>query len=79
MAEQNTPPSDSQVGDFIDANDQAAVSAWAKKLDATPEQIQEAVTAVGKLAADVEMHLKGSRSTTNADREARADGTEAHD
>lgn len=46
---------------------------WTKKLDATPEQIKEAVHAVGNRADDVEMHLKGSRSSTNADQEARAE------
>jgi Protein of unknown function (DUF3606) len=45
---------------------------WAKKFDSTPEQIREAVKAVGDRAADVEMHLKGSHATTNADQEARA-------
>ena len=32
--------------------------------------VKEAVAAVGDLAADVEMHLKGSRSTTNSERVA---------
>jgi hypothetical protein len=54
--------------DRIDLQDQEAVARWAKKLDATPEQLREAVQAVGDRAADVEMHLKGARSTTNADR-----------
>ena len=54
--------------DRIDLQDQEAVARWAKKLDATPEQLREAVEAVGDRAADVEMHLKGARSTTNADR-----------
>jgi hypothetical protein len=52
----------------IDTSDEAALNAWAKKLDATPAQLREAVRAVGDRAADVEMHLKGSRSTTNDDR-----------
>lgn len=39
---------------------------WAKRFDATPEQVEEAVKAVGDRAADVEMHLKGTRSSTNA-------------
>ena len=54
--------------DRIDLNDSAACAAWAKKLDASEAQIREAVAAVGDKAADVEMHLKGARSTTNADR-----------
>ena len=54
--------------DRIDMNDPAACAQWAKKLDVTKAQLREAVTAVGDVAADVEMHLKGSHSTTNADR-----------
>ena len=46
---------------------------WAKKLDATPSQIEDAVKAVGDRAADVEMYLKGTHATTNADQEARAE------
>ena len=61
----------SQAGvqpDRIDAKDEQDVARWAKKLDATPEQVRDAVRAVGDKAADVEMHLKGARSTTNSDR-----------
>jgi hypothetical protein len=54
----------------VDAGDSAAVEALAKKLDATPEQVQEAIGAVGTKASDIELHLKGSRSTTNAERTA---------
>jgi hypothetical protein len=54
--------------DRIDVNDDQALAGWAKKLDATPEQLREAVQAVGDRAADVVMHLKGARSTSNADR-----------
>ena len=54
--------------DRIDVNDDQALAGWAKKLDATPEQLREAVQAVGDRAADVEMHLKGTRSTSNSDR-----------
>lgn len=54
--------------DRIDLDDEQAAAAWAKRLDATPEQLREAVRAVGDKAADVEMHLKGARSTTNSDR-----------
>ncbi len=54
--------------DRIDVNDSAACATWAKKLDVSQEQLREAVAAVGDKAADVEMHLKGARSTTNADR-----------
>ena len=45
---------------------------WARKLDASEEQIKEAVQAVGDRASDVEEHLKGSRSTTNAERTRQA-------
>lgn len=41
---------------------------WATKLDATESQVIDAIAAVGELATDVEMHLKGTRSTTNSDR-----------
>jgi Protein of unknown function (DUF3606) len=54
--------------DRIDIDDPQACAHWAKKLDATEEQLREAVGAVGDKAADVEMHLKGARSTTNSDR-----------
>ena len=52
----------------IDLRDEAALREWSKKLDATPEQLREAVGAVGDHADDVEMHLKGSRSSTNGER-----------
>lgn len=51
----------------IDLRDERALREWSKKLDATPEQLREAVGAVGDHADDVEMHLKGSRSSTNSD------------
>ena len=54
--------------DRIDLQDEQAAAHWARKLDATPEQLREAVDAVGDRAADVEMHLKGTRSSTNSDR-----------
>jgi hypothetical protein len=57
----------------IDVNEDYELRDWAKKFDTTPEQIREAVKAVGDRAADVEMHLKGSHATTNADQEARGD------
>jgi uncharacterized protein DUF3606 len=40
----------------------------ADEFDASPEQIREAIDAVGPRPADIEMHLKGSRSTSNSDR-----------
>ena len=54
--------------DRIDLNDEASCEHWAKRLDSTPEQLREAVNAVGNKVADVEMHLKGSRSSSNSDR-----------
>jgi hypothetical protein len=54
--------------DRIDLHEAQDTAAWTRKLDVTLEQLQEAVDAVGDVASDVEMHLKGSRSTTNADR-----------
>lgn len=62
--------------DRIDVEDEEAVAEWAQKLDVSPDQINEAVEAVGDLAADVEMHLKGTRSTTNADRLDELDGAD---
>ena len=54
--------------DRIDLDDPQAVAAWARRLDATQAEVREAVQAVGDRAADVEMHLKGARGTTNSDR-----------
>ncbi len=64
----NTPDSD-----HIDGNDRAQVEHWAKKLDAAPDQITASIKRVGNLAADVEMDLKGTHATTNADQEERAE------
>jgi len=60
--------SDGSVPDRIDSTSEEAVAEWARKLDATEMQIRDAVAEVGNRATDVEMHLKGSRSTTNLDR-----------
>lgn len=71
MTESRTPATgNASVGERIDLADKQVVSAWARKLDATPEQIQEAVQAVGDCPTDVEMHLKGSRSSSNSERVA---------
>lgn len=72
MADDMTGSGD-QARTRIDVEEDAGLRDWAKKFDVTPEQIREAVGAVGDQAADVEMHLKGTRSTTNADQEARGD------
>jgi len=49
----------------IDLNSDASIAEWAHKLDVSEAQLKEAVATVGDRATDVEMHLKGSRSTTN--------------
>ncbi len=56
----------------INIDDEQTLHHWATEFDVTPQQVKDAVTAVGTLAADVEMHLKGSRSTTNSERVASA-------
>ncbi len=56
----------------IDVQREADLQQWARKLDASEAQIKEAVQAVGSRASDVEEHLKGSRSTTNAERTQQA-------
>lgn len=64
----NRPADDTSRAERINVSEDQALHSWAKKLDASPEQIKEAVRAVGDCATDVEAHLKGSRSTTNSDR-----------
>ena len=41
---------------------------WAQKFDVSQQQIKEAVQAVGDRADDVELHLKGSRTTETSER-----------
>lgn len=65
--DQNNTPAGVQP-DRIDVSSEAAVAEWAKKLQVTSMQITDAVAEVGDLATEVEMHLKGTRSTTNSDR-----------
>ena len=50
------------------------VRRWAEEFDVTIEQIRDAVEAVGAGKADVEMYLKGSHSSTDADAVKRAGG-----
>jgi hypothetical protein len=65
----DTPSSAADPGpERIDVRQDASLRTWARKLDATPEQIKEAVQAVGDRADRVEEHLKGSRATTNSER-----------
>ncbi|MDA7419166.1 DUF3606 domain-containing protein [Xenophilus arseniciresistens] len=51
--------------DRIDLRSEAGLREWTRKLDVSEAQLQEAIDAVGDRATDVELHLKGSRSTTN--------------
>ncbi|SIQ54883.1 DUF3606 domain-containing protein [Pseudacidovorax sp. RU35E] len=51
----------------IDVNSDEALQRWERKLNVTAAQLKEAVTAVGDKAPDVEMHLKGTRASTNDD------------
>lgn len=60
--------------DRINVDDAKARADWERKLNATEDQLREAVRAVGPKATDVEMHLKGARSTTNSDRVREAGG-----
>jgi hypothetical protein len=62
--------------DRIDLNDKAACERWVKKLNITHQQMREAVEAVGDNASDVEMHLKGVRSTSNEERVEKAMDTD---
>ena len=64
----NTNTDSGRNGPRIDLQDESALHEWAAKLDTTLDQLKEAVGAVGDLAGDVEMHLKGSRSSSNSDR-----------
>jgi hypothetical protein len=60
--------------DRIDIEDADSLARWTRELDTTDEQLKAAVAEVGTKAADIEMHLKGARSSTNADRVQQADG-----
>lgn len=59
--------------DRIDVDDAASLARWTRELDTTEEQLRDAIAKVGDKAADIEMHLKGARSTTNVDRVQQAD------
>ena len=66
MAQESTSSNERPSGDEI--------RRLADELEATPEQIEEAIAAVGARPADIEMHLKGTRSRTNSDRVRDAGG-----
>ncbi len=53
--------------DRIDTVSDESLRVWAKRLAVSPDQIKAAVAQVGDRASDVELHLKGSRSTTTDD------------
>jgi hypothetical protein len=61
-------------GERIHVDREQELHEWARKFDASPQQIKEAVQAVGDRADRVEMYLKGSRSTMNSERTRRAEG-----
>jgi hypothetical protein len=56
--------------DRINVNQDYELRDWAKKFNASTDQVKEAVKAVGDRADDVEMHLKGSRSASDASRQS---------
>ena len=44
------------------------ISAWAQEFAVTETQVREAIDAVGQNPSDIELHLKGTRSSSNSDR-----------
>ncbi len=54
----------------IDVNNDQALESWAKKFNATAQQIRDAVAEVGDHPENVELHLKGSRASSNSERVA---------
>jgi hypothetical protein len=64
----NTQKRGGQDRERINVNEEYELRDWARKFDTTPQQIKEAVQAVGDRAEKVEMHLKGSHSTSNSER-----------
>ena len=48
--------------------DDSQMQAWAKEFDSTETQVREAIAAVGTSRGDIEMHLTGSRSSSNSDK-----------
>ncbi len=51
-----------------DSVDDAQIQSWVQEFDATEAQVREAIAAVGNNPGDIEMHLKGSRSSSNSDK-----------
>lgn len=77
-SEDNTFAPNATGPDRIDVNSDEALALWSQRFDVTPSQLKEAVGAVGDKAADIEMHLKGSRSITNIDRMEETGGTDGN-
>lgn len=59
----NSHPPPGVQPERINLNDKATTEAWTKKFNVTRDELRAAVAAVGDRAADVETHLKESRST----------------
>jgi hypothetical protein len=58
----------------IDVNQDYELRDWAKKYGVTPQQLKEAVQAVGTGASDVEKHLKvGIRGVSGSERPGAAE------
>lgn len=77
MPQDNATGAGPSANERIDATQEDTLRQWARKLDSTPQQIKEAVQAVGDKPADVEAHLKGVRSSTNTERVQREQGGRA--
>ncbi|RDI24175.1 DUF3606 domain-containing protein [Pseudacidovorax intermedius] len=63
----STEPSRGDGIERIDIDSAESLQRWERKLNVTAAQLKEAVSAVGDKAPDVEMHLKGTRASTNDD------------
>ncbi len=44
------------------------VADWAAEFNSTEQQVRDAIEAVGTGPGDIEMHLNGSRSSSNRDK-----------
>lgn len=53
--------------DPTDVSDQQ-VAEWAAEFDVTEMQIRDAIAAVGPQQSDIELHLKGTRSSSTSDK-----------
>lgn len=54
--------------------DDDQVTVLASRFGVTDAQVREAIVAVGTRPSDIELHLKGSRSSSNSDRVHDASG-----